>query len=269
MERAHLLRSEDIRFLMDLVGELHEISDEDRAARRQHLAKRVCEQFNAYLTVLVEATGYRPLGFEGISRVTESGYRDERERQFFDAYIESTHAADPVLDRSFQIVDPNLTARREELVSDKVWLNSPLYNEFYRLTKVEQLLHTRAAVGHSELGIGLGIHRHGSTRYTDRETQLAEVLNNYLPRLHPLMCAKLADEQDKLPARYERVVERLKHGDTIKQTAYALGLSPHTVQSYVKEIYRHYGVSSRSQLLVHLLGSNHPPTPPGRQYPNV
>lgn len=258
MSRASLLRTDDVRFLMELVGELHELPDEDRAGRRKHLAQRVCDHLDGYLVLLVEASHYRPLKIGKITRLTESGYRDECERTFFDDYITKHCPNDPIVVRSFEIAEPNLSVRREDIVPDHVWHRSTLYNEYYRLAKVEQLLHTRAAVGYGELGIGLGIHRTGRTPFSNRELQLADVLNQQLPSLYSLLRSMPGASDNQLPTRYKRVIERLKHGDSVKQVAQSLGLSPHTVQGYVKEIYRHYGVTSRSQLLVKLLANgNH------------
>lgn len=45
------------------------------------------------------------------------------------------------------------------------------------------------------------------------------------------------------------ILERLLEGDTNKIIAYELGISPETVKSHAKSIFRKYNVSSRVQLL--------------------
>jgi DNA-binding CsgD family transcriptional regulator len=42
-------------------------------------------------------------------------------------------------------------------------------------------------------------------------------------------------------------------GDSRKQIAAALGLSEHTVGDYLKQLYRHFGVSSRGELQAHFI----------------
>ena len=56
-------------------------------------------------------------------------------------------------------------------------------------------------------------------------------------------------EQLGLSARLRQTLEGLLAGEAEKQIAYRLKLSPHTVHVYVKGLYRHFGVSSRGELL--------------------
>jgi len=52
-----------------------------------------------------------------------------------------------------------------------------------------------------------------------------------------------------LPPRMRQTLEGLLAGDSEKQVAAKLGLSRHTVHVYVKQLYKHYEVSSRAELL--------------------
>ena len=54
--------------------------------------------------------------------------------------------------------------------------------------------------------------------------------------------------------RMRQTLERLLAGDSEKQVAQRLRLSPHTVHIYVKALYRHFDVSSRGELLAKRLG---------------
>ncbi len=53
-----------------------------------------------------------------------------------------------------------------------------------------------------------------------------------------------------LSPRLEQTLERLLTGDSEKQIARRLQLSPHTIHDYVKALYRHFDVSSRAELIV-------------------
>jgi DNA-binding CsgD family transcriptional regulator len=57
-----------------------------------------------------------------------------------------------------------------------------------------------------------------------------------------------APRGEGLSPRLQQTLERILAGDSEKQIALHLGLSPHTVHIYVKNLYRHYGVSSRGEL---------------------
>jgi DNA-binding NarL/FixJ family response regulator len=59
---------------------------------------------------------------------------------------------------------------------------------------------------------------------------------------------KLSKEQD-LPPRVLQTLEGLLAGQSEKEVAHELGVSPHTVHVYVKSLHKHFGVSSRGELL--------------------
>src|SRR5204863_6187 len=52
-----------------------------------------------------------------------------------------------------------------------------------------------------------------------------------------------------LAPRQRQTLERLLVGDSEKQIARRMGLSPNTVHVYVKDLYRHYDVCTRGELL--------------------
>lgn len=52
-----------------------------------------------------------------------------------------------------------------------------------------------------------------------------------------------------LPRRLAQTFERLLAGDSEKQVAARLGLSPHTIHVYVKALYKHFNVTTRAELL--------------------
>ena len=53
----------------------------------------------------------------------------------------------------------------------------------------------------------------------------------------------------ELPPRLRETLTSLLSGASEKQIAKTMNLSPHTIHVYVKQIYRHYNVSSRGELL--------------------
>ena len=53
----------------------------------------------------------------------------------------------------------------------------------------------------------------------------------------------------RLSPRADQTLERLLKGDSEKEVAGHLGISPNTVHTYVKSVYRAYGVRSRAELL--------------------
>jgi DNA-binding CsgD family transcriptional regulator len=60
---------------------------------------------------------------------------------------------------------------------------------------------------------------------------------------------RAALDAETLPPRHRQTLERLLAGDSEKQIAARLGISPHTVHQYVKALHKRFGVSSRGELL--------------------
>jgi DNA-binding NarL/FixJ family response regulator len=59
---------------------------------------------------------------------------------------------------------------------------------------------------------------------------------------------------DALQPRLKKVMKLLLEGDSEKQVAFKLGLSPHTVHEYVKNLYSELQVCSRGELLAQFVG---------------
>jgi DNA-binding CsgD family transcriptional regulator len=80
-----------------------------------------------------------------------------------------------------------------------------------------------------------------------------------------------APQGEGLPPRVRQTLERMLAGDSEKQIAGHLRVSPHTVHVYVKSLYRRYDVCSRGELLARFVrpGRATPQTPaaPGPSQP--
>ncbi len=69
------------------------------------------------------------------------------------------------------------------------------------------------------------------------------------PVLPPAAAVSPSQATAGLPPRVGQTLKYLLTGDSEKQVALRLNLSPHTVHVYVKKLYRHFKVSSRAELL--------------------
>jgi DNA-binding CsgD family transcriptional regulator len=67
--------------------------------------------------------------------------------------------------------------------------------------------------------------------------------------LDPSEDARPSVSLDGLSNRQRQTLERLLVGDSEKQIAAALGISPNTTHVYVKALHRHFAVCSRGELL--------------------
>ena len=95
---------------------------------------------------------------------------------------------------------------------------------------------------------------HGAPRFGPREVALLKLLHD---EVAPLIGVRLATEEhlcrDGLSKRLNESLSLLLEGRSEKEAARALGLSARTVHEYVTALYKHFGVSSRAELLAYFI----------------
>ena len=93
--------------------------------------------------------------------------------------------------------------------------------------------------------------RAGGEPWTPREARLAHIVFSEVSWLH---VAEVVPQEDgrtiaPLPPRQQTVLTLLIDGKVPKEIATSLGLSVNTVRTYVRDIYSHFNVSGRAELL--------------------
>mgnify|MGYP000182658105 CR=1 FL=1 len=96
--------------------------------------------------------------------------------------------------------------------------------------------------------------------FTPRDEAILRVLSTELLAQAPTPAKPLeaeptaSAERPRLPRRQREVLAGLLSGSSVKEIAGELGISPYTVNDYVKALYRRYNVSSRGELLAAVHG---------------
>lgn len=99
---------------------------------------------------------------------------------------------------------------------------------------------------------GIAFHRRvGRPSFTSRERSLVHLISSHSAWLHQagIDASTGKGRHSNLSPRIRQVLARLLQGDSRKQIARRLGLSPHTVADYMKAIHRQFQVNSRGELL--------------------
>jgi DNA-binding CsgD family transcriptional regulator len=94
--------------------------------------------------------------------------------------------------------------------------------------------------------------RRGRESFTMREKKIAQLLFEDMEWLHrneSAVSLEVSRRVPELPPRQKQVLHYLLQGDSLKEIANKLEISPHTVGDYVKKIYKAFNVNSRSELL--------------------
>jgi DNA-binding CsgD family transcriptional regulator len=150
---------------------------------------------------------------------------------------------------------------REQLLDDRGWYGSEHVQRFRRAARVDSFLYGIYAPG-GDTAACFSLHRPwGDRAFSDRERRLVEVIHGACAFLHEPLSALSPRILRGLSPRLRDTLHGLARGHSEKQLAAELRLSPHTVHDYVKVLYRHFGVQSRSELLAHCLGHARHPSP--------
>jgi DNA-binding CsgD family transcriptional regulator len=179
-------------------------------------------------------------------------------------------ALDPCIPHLLRRADPGavVTFRREDVI-DRSWYRSEHFNDLRRPLGFGESLYAAVplpAGGRLKLTLFRELN---DPLYTQREVRLVQLFNENLAALYgdPAAAAAAAATAAagtatvppptrpldghivSLPPRLRPVLRQLLAGDSDKQAARNLGLSPHTVHQYAKALYRTFRVNSRSELL--------------------
>ncbi|MEX0885851.1 MAG: helix-turn-helix transcriptional regulator [Phycisphaeraceae bacterium] len=125
---------------------------------------------------------------------------------------------------------------------------------------VASLHHVGDAAGVAGAGVAgvvsfVTLHRAaGEPPFGRREHRLLHWLHYEMGRMLGTSLA-LARDQVALPPRLADVLACLTDGDSEKQIATRLKLSPHTVHTYVRRLYQRFAVQSRGELLARCRGA--------------
>lgn len=178
-----------------------------------------------------------------------------RERSAYVATIAASVCGDPAI-RSLGQMAGARTHRRRDLLSDREWYGTPWVCESHRSAHLDDGLYSARPVDGGTLTEGIGLHRTwGDRPFTEEDRELLHLLNLEGPRLFRARKLAILDQVGRsLPRRQVQTLERLCRGASKKEIALELGLSLNTVNTYVKALYRFFGVTTRAELLVRCLG---------------
>jgi DNA-binding CsgD family transcriptional regulator len=254
MSKTATLRWRDVRDAYRLIGECRDLG-RDPALWHRHMLDGL-----RGLIGVAQATGGEGLWQRSHNTVRPlSAYdvsSDGATYHAFLAYHRSNGFAEDPFFRALQKVRGRLvTLTRRQLVPDAVWYRSPSFIEYRRPAAIDHEVTSLYQVSEDGAVSAIALHRlKGERDFTSRERRLLHFVHGELGRLvgGPLRSVTEPDVE-RLAPRVRETLACLLEGDSEKQVAARLGLSVATVHQYVATLYRHFRVSSRAQLLTHIL----------------
>lgn len=257
MSRSGRLRAADVAAVYQLLGECRELGADARVWQRHMLAE------------LARMTGC-PLGgsaevtptAEGIrfhfATLIDIGWTDEQ-RQLMITFLRSGEFPPDPFCRSLSktyVADglPLLSRARQQLFDNATWRRSKT-PDTYRLLGVSDIVMALVAIPTRTQSFNVGFTRGvGDRPVPVREAKRLELFCRLI-RPHLGRSLALIGEPGiaELSERRRQVLAGLLDGMSEKQIARKLTLALPTVHEYVTQLYRHFGVSARGELLAWFL----------------
>lgn len=257
MSRSVLLRAQEWRAIMGLVGECREMGD-DRHAWREHLLAGVARLTDAALGMTGEMANCRSQRPRDMGVVTWGWQTGFVRPEVFEEHLRAFEDAPdycPSVNKVFgHLADKHSVGlRRTDVIKDREWYRSLEYSVVsgsYGTDHTVWFFQSLPSLGRDE-NVGMVLTRSKGRRdFNGRDLAFVSEL---LSALTPLVGGPLARFSEPSPIdlapRVRQVLGCLLEGDGDKQIAARLGVSAYTVNQYTKLIFKHFGVVSRTELL--------------------
>jgi DNA-binding CsgD family transcriptional regulator len=243
----------DARRLLGLMLEVWELRADAQRWRR-HFLQGMCRLVNARVGLTVNTRNHQPSGRTKLDLMVDWGWATVANRRVYMGKVRSGPLADPLASSLVKMdgrePGTSRTVMREEVMADEVWYAHPEVQTVCKGADVNHAICWMYFGPEEGMTISVRLFRpwRESARFTQREVALLDLAGGQLSRLYLAEIAA-AGLEPELSTRTQQILALLIRGKGEKDIAELLGISGHTVHDYVKGIYKHYKVGSRSELL--------------------
>lgn len=254
------LKSEDLRKIWLLVNECRELGD-DALTWRVHLVQNAVPLMRSGPIMLGSMTVEK----ESITNhgVVDAGFDQGYNRQGWinalEEFVVNPHYH-PVLSKAITAMQIGKASafNRPEVMSDKKWYRCHAHEIMAKVMGTDDCFIPTAKVTnakHFEVAVI------NSPRAQKSFSEYEKLIGMTIMReVGPLIGNRLADYTEPHPSqlgpRCRQVLACLLEGDSDKQIAKRLKISNFTVNDYVKTIFKHFGVLSRTELMARWIRRN-------------
>ena len=243
------LSDADARAIVRLLGEVAAI-DGDLAAQKQLLMDGLCSLIGADSWAWATTCQFDPGKVPLSSGFQFGGFSPEQFAKFQEALEHpDTGRLNAHFTREFEEKNAHLTRLRDQIDVGKRFRHTAVYPVWLAAGIEEVILSIRP--GREGMLSHIGLYRRpGREIFTARESRVAHIVLSEVPWLHEaVLPAELGSTVSRLSPRQRITLNLLLEGLTRKQIAGHLELSPHTIDGYVKEVFRHFRVHSQPALI--------------------
>jgi hypothetical protein len=187
-------------------------------------------------------------------------YLDHQLNETWSRYLDDKGIAEqPHTPAMMARMGTDFTVARQELISDEAWYASKFYHDVVPTIGWDQALMSHVFIASMGTIHGLGMCRRiGGPPFAPREIALVRCVHDELARLWR---KPESVEIDSLPKRLVETVSGMRRGLSRKEIADELGISPHTVHTYERQLFDRFDVRGRGELLARLARAIRPALP--------
>jgi DNA-binding NarL/FixJ family response regulator len=234
----------DLQNIVQLCGEVGEIQSAD--GRIEHFLQgtaRLTQTDVLGMVALTHRDDYYELGTAYMLGVDDAAAKIMQEW-----YLEGgAYRVDP-FNRALA-EEGEHTLRRQDLLNNSDWYSDP-HIEGLKSLGLDGVMASISNMNHQQVAL-VARREWGARAYSERERDTLDLITQCFRWLfHSLESDGLfGAAPSQVPNRLQQVLDGLLGGLTEKEIATEVMLSPRTVHKYVEQIYRHFGVHSRPQLM--------------------
>jgi len=256
MSESFHLSSDDARSIVRLLGEVCALPD-DHAGKKRHLMEGLCDLVDADYWLWALIAELEPGKFPVYVGFLSGRFSEQELAGFLQiqTHPEMIHWTIP-LATAMRDAGQLVTRNVQDQFDYQAFLASDSGQLWIRAGIEPRCIAFRPMPDGGATGAGL-YRKTSRPLFTAREARIIHILLTEVPWLHEMgwpedRCAKIPE----LAPRCWLVHEMLLQSYSRSQIAGHLALSVHTVNGYVKEIYRHLDVHSQSELIARFQNGN-------------
>jgi DNA-binding CsgD family transcriptional regulator len=247
MKRSQQLRLKDLRGAYRLIMECRELGH-DPVLWRRHMFLGLCPLVGARVAAGGEIRDFGKPTQVVLQSVDVRGFSQTVSRYLAEDGIRH----DPVFRRFAQIPGQLVTRCLGQLIDPADWHRSETFRRYMRPAGIDSRIISFYRLPYDVRTVtAITLHRGTEDpSFGLREARLVHYFHHELSRMLGRELATVAGTKTSgLPLRQRQVLDCLLNGDSEKQVARRLGLSPHTVHTHINRLHQRFGVQSRGELL--------------------
>jgi Bacterial regulatory proteins, luxR family len=260
--RSGRLTLKDAREVFRLIGEICELGSYPDIWQR-HMLRRLNEMTDSRMSMVVQSRPPVVNNLATIVNLVDVGFGPVGMRMMHKYTVGGDYLKDPCMPATVMLFSKGrwfTRTRRQLLPDDKAWYSSQLFDEYFIPLQIDDLIWSNIFLPGTRGAHGLNFYRDGANRnpYSERDRRRIQLFHVELGRL---WFKPSVQPIDKLPRRLSQTLELLRTGDSEKQIAVKMGLSPHTVHDNMKRLREHFDVSNRAGLMAAIESQQDPSAP--------